>query len=266
MLRQRGLRPKHSWGQNFLGDEGALARIAEAVEIVPGETVVELGPGLGHLTRHLLSAGAHVVAIERDRDMVAVLEELSEPKLTVVAANAADVRFAEVAKSSPVAVVGNLPYHLTSPILFEVLDQRTTISRAVFTLQKEVVVRLAASPGGRDYGLLSVLLGLYFEVEELFTLPARLFTPPPRVDSAVVRLRTLATPRAVVTSDERFRRVVKAGFSMRRKTLFNALKNDKSLGTPEQISDALKHAGINATRRAETLSPEEFAGIERALP
>src|SRR5262249_50597748 len=151
-----------------------------------GETVVELGPGLGHLTRHLLATGARVVAVERDRDMVHVLEAQSLPGLTVVAGNAATVDFAQVAGVERVAVAGHLPSHLPSPILFQLLAQRRSVSRAVFTLQQEVVTRLAAPPGNRDYGLLTVLLGLFFDVEELFTLPARLFTPPPKVDSAVV--------------------------------------------------------------------------------
>ncbi|MCI0570826.1 MAG: 16S rRNA (adenine(1518)-N(6)/adenine(1519)-N(6))-dimethyltransferase RsmA [Myxococcaceae bacterium] len=266
LLRKYGLKAKQSWGQNFLGDEGALTHIAESLELTPGETVVELGPGLGHLTRHLLATGARVVAVERDRDMVHVLEAQALPGLTVVAGNAATVDFAKVAGVAPVAVAGNLPYHLTSPILFQLLEQRRSVSRAVFTLQKEVVTRLAASPGNRDYGLLSVLLGLFFDVEELFTLPARLFTPPPKVDSAVVRLSALPRPRAEVTSDARFIRVVKAGFGHRRKTLFNSLRSDAALATPEAISAALAAAGIDPMRRAETLSPEEFAALERALP
>ena len=265
-LHAHGLRPKPSWGQNFLGDDHALARIAEGVGIVPGEPVVELGAGLGHLTRHLLTAGAKVVAVERDRDLVAVLEELRLENLTVLAANAAELEFARAAGAGRVAVVGNLPYHLTSPILFQVLEQRASISRAVFTLQLEVVTRLCADPGGRDYGLLSALLGLYFKVEQLFVLPAALFHPRPKVDSAVVRLTTLEAPRAPVKSDDRFRRVVKAGFAHRRKTLLNSLESDPALGKRAAIAAALGRAGIDPTRRAETLSPEEFAALERELP
>jgi 16S rRNA (adenine1518-N6/adenine1519-N6)-dimethyltransferase len=266
MLAQRGLRAKKSWGQNFLGDDDALGRIAGAVSLSPGEPVVELGPGLGHLTRHLLATGARVTAVERDRDMVAVLEELKDERLVVKAADAARVDFAEAAGASRVAVVGNLPYHLTSPILFQVLAQRSRISRAVFTVQKEVADRLAAQPGGREYGLLSVLLGLFFDVELLGVLPARLFHPPPKVDSAVVRLTALAQPRAALTSEPRFVRLVKAGFGQRRKTLWNALRSDPSLGADEDIRAALGAAGIEPSRRAETLSPEDFAALERALP
>jgi 16S rRNA (adenine1518-N6/adenine1519-N6)-dimethyltransferase len=265
MLERHGLRPKKSWGQNFLGDDDALAQIAGAVGLQPGEAVVELGPGLGHLTRHLLATGARVIAVERDRDMVAVLQGLADPRLQVVAADAARADFAALAGVPRVAVVGNLPYHLTSPILFQVLDQHAHVSRAVFTVQKEVADRLAARPGGREYGLLSVLLGLFFDLESLLTLPARLFHPPPRVDSAVVRLTALAHPRAAVTDESRFRRLVKAGFSQRRKTLWNALRSDPALGGEAVLQGALQAAGVDPKRRAETLSSEEFAAIERAL-
>jgi 16S rRNA (adenine1518-N6/adenine1519-N6)-dimethyltransferase len=266
LLRRHGLKAKHSWGQNFLGDAHALQSITDGLHLAPGETVVELGPGLGHLTRHLLATGARVVAVERDRDMVKVLESQELPGLTIVSGNAAAIDFARVGGAERVAVAGNLPYHLSSPILFQVLAQRRTISRAVFTLQQEVVTRLAAGPGNRDYGLLSALLGLYFDVEEVAQLPAHLFHPPPKVDSAVVRLSTLATPRAEVHDDAHYIRVVKAGFAQRRKTLLNSLRSDSSLGSSDQVIAALEQAGIDPKRRAETLAPEEFAALERALP
>jgi 16S rRNA (adenine1518-N6/adenine1519-N6)-dimethyltransferase len=223
---------------------------------------------LGHLTRALLDTGASVVAVERDRDLAKVLrEELGEePRLRIVEANATAVRFSELAGAERTAVVGNLPYHLTSSILFAVLEQRRNVSRAVFTLQKEVVDRLAAQPGGRDYGLLTVLLNLYFDVEWLFTLPASMFHPPPQVDSAVVSLWALPKPRAEVLDDARFVRVVKAAFAQRRKTLLNSLKSDKELASAEAWAVALTSAGVDGKRRAETLSAEEFAALERALP
>lgn len=266
ILKRHGIRAKHSWGQNFLSDPRVLVELAQAARIEPGETVVEIGPGLGHLTRALLDQGARVVAIERDRDMVKALAELKEERLRVVEANAAEVVFAQLAQLPDLTVVGNLPYHLTSVILFEILDQHTSVKRAVLTVQKEVADRLAAAPGGRDYGLLSVLLDLYYEVEELRVLPARLFHPPPKVDSAVVRLTRRAAPKAQVTCDARFRKLVKAGFAQRRKTLINSLKSDKTLATPEALLQALESAGIDPKRRAETLSSEEFAALERALP
>jgi 16S rRNA (adenine1518-N6/adenine1519-N6)-dimethyltransferase len=139
------------------------------------------------------------------------------------------------------------------------------VTRAVFTLQKEVVDRLAAEPGGRDYGLLTAILGLYFSSENLFEIDARRFHPPPKVDSAVLRLIRRPAPLAPVVDGARFIHLVKAGFAQRRKTLINSLKSDKSLGTVELLHQALRTAGIDPTRRAETLSSEEFAAIERAL-
>jgi 16S rRNA (adenine1518-N6/adenine1519-N6)-dimethyltransferase len=265
LLRRFGLTPKHSWGQNFLGDELVLERIAEEALLRPAEACVELGPGLGHLTRHLLATGAKVTAVERDRDMVRALRELDLEGLTLVEGNAAEVDFARVAGADQVVVVGNLPYHLSSVILVEVLDQVAHVPRAVFTLQKEVVERLAASPGSRDYGVLTVMLGLRFEVESVFEVPAELFHPPPKVDSAVLRLTRLPAPRAAVTDEARFRRVVKAGFAQRRKTLLNSLKSDKALGQGVDWAAVLARAGLDGGRRAETLSVEEFAAIERAL-
>lgn len=267
LLRRYGLRPKKDWGQNFLGDARYLARIAEACSVGPGDTVVELGAGLGHLTRQLAGTGARVVAVERDRDLVAVLErELGLPNVEVRAANAAALDFAEVAGVARPVVAGNLPYQLSSSILFEVLDQREHLSRAVFLLQKEVAVRIASGPGSRDYGLLSVLLQAYADVELLFEVPAGVFLPPPRVDSAVVRIDLHPVPRVEVRDHARFVRLVKAAFAQRRKVLLNTLKSDKSLGDAETIVGALERAGIDPRERAETLSPEQFAAIERELP
>jgi 16S rRNA (adenine1518-N6/adenine1519-N6)-dimethyltransferase len=266
ILRRHGLRPKLSWGQNFLADERALGGIASAAQLKPGEPVVEIGPGLGHLTRFLLATGAEVTAVERDRDMARVLrKEITDKRLRVLEANAVQVDFAEAAGADRVALVGNLPYHLTSPILFRVLEQRARISRVVLTIQKEVADRLTAEPGSRDYGLLTVVLALYFEVRALFDLRAALFHPPPKVDSTVVRLWTREGPLVEIDSEPRFVRLVKAGFAQRRKTLLNSLKSDKSLAEPAQLEAALTRAGIDGIRRAETLHVTEFAALERAL-
>lgn len=265
ILRRHGLRPKDSWGQNFLGDDASLAAIADAANLGPADTVVELGAGLGHLTRHLVERGCRVVAVERDRELVPVLEAELGGRAQVVAGNAVEIDFSRVAATSPVVVMGNLPYHLTSPILFRVLDQRAQVSRAVFTLQEEVVERLAAAPGSRSYGIPTVLLGLHFVVQNVLRLPRGLFYPSPKVDSAVVRLVRRERPAAPVQDEERFARVVKAAFAHRRKTLLNSLKSDTALAKAEVWPEALARSGIEPGRRAETLSLEEFAALERAL-
>ena len=263
LLKKFGLQPKHSWGQNFLSDEGVLERIADEASLRPGEPCLELGPGLGHLTRFLLATGAKVTAVERDRDMVKVLERQKLEGLTLVEGNAAELDFAKTAGADQVVVVGNLPYHLSSPILFEVLDQARHVSRAVFTLQKEVVERVAAPAGTREGGVLTVMLALHFQAENVFDVPAAMFHPPPNVDSAVLKLTRRPKPLAEVKDEARFRKVVKAGFAQRRKTLSNSLKSDKTLSA--DWAPVLEKAGIDGQRRAETLSVEEFAAIERAL-
>ncbi len=265
ILRRHGLKAKHSWGQNFLGDSSWLSRIVSALRLGGGERVVELGAGLGHLTRVLLDTGAEVVAVERDRDMAAILRAHKWDRLEVVEADAARITFAEVGRAERLVVAGNLPYHLSSSILFQLLRQHASVSRAVFTLQKEVVDRLVSPPGGREYGLLPALLGLYFDLDCVGVLGRHLFHPPPKVDSAVIRLTSLNQPRAEVSSVEGYIQLVKAGFAQRRKTLSNALKSQPKLGGPDRVAAALAKAGIDGQRRAETLSSMEFAGLERAF-
>jgi 16S rRNA (adenine1518-N6/adenine1519-N6)-dimethyltransferase len=265
MLQQHGLRAKHSWGQNFLDDEAVLADIVHAARLGPESVVVELGAGLGHLTRALLHSGARVVAVERDPDMVRVLEETRAERLTVVAANAARIDLARVAGTRPLTLVGNLPYQLTSSILFEALDQHADLLRCVFTVQKEVAERVAAGEGTRSGGILTVLLGVWFDASIVRVVPARAFHPPPKVDSAVLLLEHRASPRAEVGDEAFFRAVVKAAFSHRRKTLLNSLRSDRELGEAEHIRAALAAAGIEPTRRAETLDVAEFARLAQAL-
>jgi 16S rRNA (adenine1518-N6/adenine1519-N6)-dimethyltransferase len=265
MLQQHGLRPKHAWGQNFLDDPAVLADIVHAARLGPGSVVVELGAGLGHLTRALLDTGARVVAVERDRDMLAVLSELPGERLTVLAANAARLDLARVAGERPLTLVGNLPYHLTSSILFEALEQHRDLKACVFTVQKEVAERVASAEGTRSQGLLTVLLGVWFDATLVRTVPASAFHPPPKVDSAVLLLEHRSAPRAEIGEAAHFQRVVKAGFSHRRKTLLNALRSDPALGDPASIRAALETAGIEPSRRAETLSIAEFARLAGAL-
>lgn len=267
ILRRRGLRPKKSWGQNFLADDRHLSAIARACELSPGDRVVEFGAGLGHLTRHLAATGAHVVAVERDRDLVPLLREQVEGlDVEVVEANANTFSLVELSRErgSPLVVVGNLPYHLSTEILFHVFDQREVVRRVVFLLQKEVTERIAAPPGGKEYGVLSVLLQLYAEVDIPHRVPARAFVPRPEVESAVIRCRMRQGPLADPGDETFFRRLVKAAFAQRRKTLGNALRAGR-LADPEAIARALEAAGIDPGRRAETLSVEEFARLSRLL-
>ena len=260
LLRRHGLRPKKDWGQNFLGDEELLSSLAALARLKAGDTVVELGAGLGHFTRALASTGAHVVAVERDRELVPILRaELPGVEVAEADAKSFDLRQVAMRADQRVVVCGNLPYHLSSPILFHLLDQRAAVRRAVLLLQREVAERIAAQPGGRDYGLLSVLIQHVADVQLAISVPRHAFTPPPEVESAALVLEFLEKPRAAVRDERRFRVLVKAAFSQRRKTLWNAVR------AVPGAREAMARAGIDPQRRGETLSVEEFASIERAL-
>jgi 16S rRNA (adenine1518-N6/adenine1519-N6)-dimethyltransferase len=233
--------------------------------------VVEIGAGLGHLTERLVAHGARVVALERDRDMARVLRaEFGGDLVRLVEADAARADFAALAAEAPggaqpgrVAVAGNIPYHLTSPILFALLDQAAAVSRAVLLVQREVAERLAASPGTKDWGLLSVLLRQRGDVEIDRVVPRGAFHPPPRVDSAVVRI-DLHGREPRVADAARFRLLVKGGFGQRRKTLRNALEAAR-IAPREALQAALQAAGVDPGRRGETLSVDEWEAIDRAL-
>jgi 16S rRNA (adenine1518-N6/adenine1519-N6)-dimethyltransferase len=267
ILKRHGLRPKKSWGQNFLGDDRHLEAIAAAARLGPDDVVVEFGAGLGHLTRHLAKTGAKVIAVERDRDLLPVLrEEMKGLDVEVREENAAtfDLRAVAAEVGRRVVVVGNLPYQLSSELLFHVEEQRDAAVRAVFLLQREVTERVAADPGGKVYGVISVLLQLHADIDVPHHVPASAFTPPPEVESAVVRLQFRDAPRADPGDERLFRRVVKAAFSQRRKTLANSLKGARVAG-PDEMAAAFASAGIDPQRRAETLSVEEFAALTRAI-
>ena len=288
LLDRYGLRAKKSWGQNFLADEVVLDHIARLAVRAPGERVVELGAGLGHLTAQLVSRGARVLAVERDRDMARVLRGELGDRVQLAEADAARLNLLAIARGgvadpaaaaeaavaargsdrSPgepekIAIAGNLPYHLTSPILFSILDQVAAVTRAVLLLQREVAERLAAPPGSRDWGLLSVLLQREAEVGVERIVPPGAFVPPPRVESAVL-LVEIRPPAEAVADKARFRRLVKAGFAQRRKTLRNALEAAR-IAPPGALERALATAGVDPGRRGETLTVAEWAAVDRAL-
>ena len=262
LLRKHHLKPKKDWGQNFLGDERVLGQLAALARLEAGDWCVELGAGLGHFTQALQATGARqIVAVERDRELVPILrDELPGVEIAEADAKSFDLKAIAARAGGRIVLCGNLPYHLTSSILFHLLDQRVAVKRAVFLLQREVAERIAAPPGGRDYGLLSVLVQHVAEVRIGLEVSRHVFTPPPDVESSALVLEMLAEPRAAVGDEQRFRALVKAAFGLRRKTLWNALKHF------EGGREALQASGIDPQRRAETLSVAEFAAVERALP
>lgn len=258
VMRRHGLAPKRAFSQNFLVARSVVERIAEALAPRPDELTVELGPGLGTLTGALLRAGARVLAIERDRDMLAVLaQELGQvDRLEVREGDAAELDLAALAaQHGALALVGNLPYAITGAILRNVTEHRRAISRAVLMVQREVRDRLLASPGTKAYGVLTVFVQAAFDVEPVLRVPAGAFHPPPKVESAVVRLVPRAAPRAEET--DALREIVHAAFGTRRKTLRNGLKR---IGA-EAVLEA---TGIDGGRRGDTLTIEELAALAAA--
>lgn len=264
VLRRHGLWARKSWGQHFLHSPDVHDAIAAASGAGPGVRVVEIGAGVGSLTARLLASGAEVWAIERDRDLCTVLraEFVDQPRLVLHEADA--VRFdystaADEAHPRPV-IVGNLPYQITGPLLFALLDQHTVTGDWVVMVQKEVAQRIVSPPGNRTYGGLSVVLGRVRELEWITLVSPGAFTPPPRVDSAVIRLRPRAQPRGEVGDEMAFRAMVRAAFQQRRKTLLNAL-------TPLEGREAAARwcaaVGIDSNVRPETLGPEQFAALAR---
>ncbi len=262
VLARHGLRPKRGLSQNFLVSRAAVEKIADALSLRPGETVVELGPGLGTLTAALLRRGAHVIAIEADRAMLQVLaQELGQVAgLSARHGDASELELATLVPEGRVAVAGNLPYAITGAIFRRLVAQHQRVERAVLMVQREVRDRLLAEPGSKQYGALTVFTRAVFEVRPVCLVPAGAFHPPPKVDSAVIELLPRVGP--IDAAEPRFVSVVRAAFEARRKTLRNALLRGRDAA---DVDRALAAAGIDGGRRGETLSVEEFASLAAAF-
>lgn len=252
-------RPRKRFGQHFLHDRHVIGRILDAFAPRPGDHVVEIGPGTGALTRELAARLPHFEAVEFDRDLIVHLQSaFPSDKLSLHNADALKFDFCRLADGGrKLRLIGNLPYNISTPLLFHLLDQAGCIEDMLFMLQKEVVERLCAAPGGKDYGRLSVMIQYRCAVERLFDVAPGAFTPPPKVDSSVVRLVPHAAPPVNVRDPEMFARLVQAAFASRRKVLRNTLKG---LVTPE----TMLALGVDPIRRAETLSLAEFAALSNA--
>ena len=256
---------KKHLGQHFLHDRGIVEKIVLAVDPQPGDKLVEIGPGQGAITFPLLKKHGSLTAIEFDRDLIAPLTAAAREfgALTIVSGDVLDVDFTALAADTPEApekirLVGNLPYNLSSPILFHALDHAAAIRDMHFMLQKEVVDRMAAGPGSKVYGRLSVMLQAYCAVTPLFKVPPGAFRPPPKVDSAVVRLVPRAPESIGVADRSHFAHVVRAAFGQRRKTLRNALNG---------VADgaAIEAAGLDPGARAEQIEVAGFIRLANSL-
>jgi len=255
--------PRKRLGQHFLSDPRILGRIVDALAPTKDETVIEIGPGRGALTEMLLARAGRVIAIEIDRDLAPRLRErhAGDTRLEVIEADVLDVNFGEAARG-PYVVAGNVPYNITTPILFHAL-RRPRPLRAVYLVQREVAERVVAAPGSDEYGALSANVQSVATAELMFRVSAGAFQPPPKVESAVLRI--MPRPDPVVTEDEEdaFRAMVQASFGLRRKQLRRVVRTVFSLG-PVDAERVVATAGLDPEARPEVLAPEAFARLLRA--
>lgn len=265
ILNRFKLRADKKLGQNFLIDENVVRQIVEAAELSEADIVLEVGPGIGTLTQGLAESKAQVVAVELDTRLLPVLATTLEgyDNVRVVHGDILKVNIMEEVGAPSFKVCANLPYYITTPIIFALLEKRLPMERLVAMVQKEVAERMAAQPGGKDYGALSVAIQYYTEPEIAFIVPPTSFIPAPAVDSAVIVCKRREKPPVEVCDEALFFRVVKAAFSLRRKMLSNSLKN---MGIKaEQVAKWLVLADVDGKRRAETLSLEDFAKLTNSF-
>ena len=273
LLRRRGLHPNRRWGQNFLVDGNLLNKVADAAEISPEDGVLEIGPGLGALTRVLSERARQVLAVEIDPGLYAALTEETARDLPNVTFRHADFLQTDLEALAPEVlgpgrhlVAANIPYSITSPVVVRLLEHQQLFRRIVLMVQKEVADRLTAAPDSSDYGSLTLFARLFADLRMVAFVSRHAFLPAPDVDSAIVRLDVLERPRFPDVPERRFLAVVQAAFQMRRKNLGNALTGPSTGWTREQAIAALEAAGIDFRRRGETLTPEEFAALARHWP
>jgi 16S rRNA (adenine1518-N6/adenine1519-N6)-dimethyltransferase len=248
------IRTRKRFGQHFLHDQGVLSRIVASMDPRPGQHIVEVGPGPGALTAHLLARVAPIDAVEIDRDLAASLRERWPQQLRLHEGDALEFDFSQLAaeRGGKLRLAGNLPYNISTPLLFHFLQHRAAISDLTVMLQKEVIDRMAAAPDTEDYGRLTVMLAPWFDIVKLFDVGPGAFQPPPRVWSAVAHLTVLEKPRFDVPAA--FARLVAQAFSQRRKTLRNSLRGLLPEG-------AFAATGIDPIARPETLRPDQFAAL-----
>lgn len=265
ILKAFNLHATKKFGQNFLVDANIVRGIVEAAEAGPEDKILEIGPGIGTLTQGLAESGAQVIAVEIDKKLPAVLAETLKgyDNVTIVPGDILKVNIREIMGEGPFKVAANLPYYITTPILMALLEQHLPITHIVTMVQKEVAERMVAKPGSRIYGALSVAVQYYTEPRIAYDVPPRSFIPAPEVDSVVIACKVRETPAVAVKDEKIFFRVVKAAFGQRRKTISNAMKGAGF--QKEEIAAAFEKCGIDAGRRGETFTLEEFGKLADAL-
>ena len=278
-LKKFNIRPTKSLGQNFLNDDSIIKRIVDSAGIESGDLVIEIGPGLGGMTAQLAQRAGKVVAVEIDRYLMPVLQENLKafPNVTILNKDImkVDIRkdifeIDDLAdsgfKPDKIRIVANLPYYITTPVIMQLLEQELTVECMVFMVQMEVADRMAAVPGGKEYGALSVAVQFYSKPYKLFNVSPHSFIPQPGVESSVIRLDIYKTPPVQVLDKKIFFKTVKAAFGQRRKTLINAVCNAGCFNkSKDEIRGILKDMGIEENRRGETLSLEQFARLSNSF-
>ncbi len=271
ILRRYDLRPNKKLGQSFLVDISTIHRIADVARISDKDTVVEIGAGVGVLTHELSQMAKHVIAVEVDPRLVEILGHQFGHSSHVTIQFEDILKFDYHSKSNEyrtkLKVVGNVPYNISSPLIFQLIANRSAIESFTLMLQKEVVDRLVSEPGKKSYGVPSVLLQMYADVDRLFDVPSDFFYPKPKVQSSIIQGQFLEKPRFHLEDEDFFRSVVRAAFAQRRKILMNNLKHAKFLhGFDEAcIESDLKEIGIDGKRRGETLTVHEFSRLSNIL-
>ena len=260
LVKKYNFKFSKSLGQNFLVDDSVPKDIVLGAEVDENDLVIEIGPGVGTLTAQLLNKAKKVVAIELDNDLIPILtEEMgNNPKFTLIHNDALKVNFNEIiGEEKSVKLVANLPYYVTTPIIVKLLKEKYNFKSLTIMIQKEVAERMDAEPGNKDYGSLSLLVQYYCNTKIIRKVPPQCFIPRPKVDSIVIRLDRLDEPKVKVENEKLFFEVIRSSFNMRRKTLWNGVKN---IGlSKEKLELAFEEAGIDPKRRGETLTIEEFA-------
>lgn len=266
-----GFKLSKSLGQNFLTDKNIIDRIIGSAEIGPDDLVIEIGPGIGVITREAAETARKVIAVEIDKNLIPILKETLSDVDNVEIVNQ-DILKTDVNQLianqgdsiSGVKIIGNLPYYITTPIIMKLLEDGVMADSITVMMQKEVADRIKASPGTKAYGALSVAVQYYCTVEGVVNVPKEVFVPQPKVDSTVLRLSIREEAPVKLSDREIFFRCVKAGFGQRRKTLLNSLMGIEGI-TKEEVKEALDAAGIDSARRAETLDLEEFAKLSNEV-
>ncbi|HNY19325.1 MAG TPA: 16S rRNA (adenine(1518)-N(6)/adenine(1519)-N(6))-dimethyltransferase RsmA [Flexilinea sp.] len=265
LLNRYHLTPSKGLGQNFLVDDEILSEIVRIAEIPADSTVLEIGPGLGGLTRYLAEAADDVVAVELDRRMIPPLKEVLKEydHVRIIQGDILEIDPDSLIVDPAYSVVANIPYYITSAVIRHLLNAKTKPRRIVLTVQKEVAQRICAQPG--DLSLLALSVQIFGSVSIPLTIPADAFFPQPKVDSSVVKIDVYTEPLVSVAELDDFFRLAKAGFGQKRKTLRNSLSSDLRLSTSE-VEAALAKAGIDPMRRAETVSIEEWKRLVESVP